>query len=301
VNGKSLPAATHILHLADRVDVLSMKKEPFDSRIAEIVDNIRAQRGKMFSPDAADAFVSAAAKEAFWFDIADGGMIGGEEEDCRCVALDAERLLELAGLICHIIDFRSRFTATHSSGVAAVTRALAARFGFSERECAMMSVAGLLHDLGKLAVPREIIDKPAALTGSEFGIMKKHPYLTFRALAAIEHLREINEWASFHHERMDGSGYPFHVSGRGLSLGSRIVAAADNFVALTEDRPYREAMELDDALKLLARMSRESALDPEVISVLSADIDEVNDLKEGAQRARKKNTKISSGKAPKVT
>jgi len=86
---------------------------------------------------------------------------------------------------------------------------------------------------------------------------------------------------------MDGSGYPFHVSGRGLSLGSRIVAAADNFVALTEDRPYREAMELDDALKLLARMSRESALDPEVISVLSADIDEVNDLKEGAQRAAK--------------
>lgn len=284
VNGKSLPAATHILHLADRVDVLSVRKEPFDSRISGIIDNIRAQRGKMFAPDAVDAFVSVAGKEAFWFDIDVGDMLSGEEE-CHCIELDADRLLEVAGLICHIIDFRSRFTSTHSSGVAAVAQALAARFGFSRSDCAMISVAGFLHDLGKLAIPLEILDKPGALTGSEFGIMKKHPYLTFRALNTIEDLREVNEWASFHHERIDGNGYPFHVKGGALSLGSRIVAAADVFVALTEDRPYREALDPGDALKALERMTAESALDPGVVSVISGDIDGINGLKERARAA----------------
>ena len=103
------------------------------------------------------------------------------------------------------------FTFLHSSSVSIVAETIAKYINFSETECKILKVAGLIHDLGKLGIPTEIIEKPVRLTEDEITIIKKHPYLTYRAFEGIDALDTINLWASLHHEKLDGTGYPFHL------------------------------------------------------------------------------------------
>jgi len=151
-----------------------------------------------------------------------------------------------------------------------------------------MKIAGYLHDLGKLAVPSEILEKPAKLTEDEFNIIKSHPFYTYRILETISDLDVINIWASFHHERLEAKGYPFHNKGEDLSLGSRIMAIADVFTAITEDRPYRKKMTSDEALQVLREMAENSTLDSNLVSTLRLHYDEVNSLRIAAQAAASK-------------
>jgi len=149
----------------------------------------------------------------------------------------------------------------------------------------MMKVAGHLHDLGKLAVPAEILEKPAKLTEEEFDIIKSHTFYTYSILETISDLDVINAWASFHHERLDGKGYPFRHKGEDLSLGSRIMAVADVFTAITEDRPYRKGMTSDRALQVLQQMAANSALDSGIVSLLTLHYNEIDSMRIDAQTA----------------
>lgn len=285
-----VPPGSHILHLADRIGVLIDKEQEVLGQAKGICDKIVKYSGKMFMPEAVDAFESLAVKEYFWLDAASQSIssIIARSSRLATIELDIAGLLNLTNVFCHIIDFRSRFTATHSSGVAATAAALAGFMGFSERECRMMEIAGRLHDLGKLAVPLEILDKPGKLTKDEFNIIKIHPFYTYRILETINDLDVINVWASFHHERLDGNGYPFHHKGEDLSPGSRIMAVADVFTAITEDRPYRKGMESNEALRILENMAGVSALDSDVVSSLRLNYDEINSIRLVGQAAASK-------------
>jgi HD-GYP domain-containing protein (c-di-GMP phosphodiesterase class II) len=199
------------------------------------------------------------------------------------IEMDMDNLLAFGKFISQSIDFRSRFTATHSTGVGTVAEALARIIGFSDRERKMIYVAGCLHDLGKMAVPTEILEKPGKLTDAEFNIIRSHTYHTYRSLETISAFDTINKWASFHHEHLDGTGYPFHYKKADLPLGSRIMSVADVFTAITEDRPYRKGMDTQNALKVLEDMSRNSALDADIVSMLEEHFDDINALRITAQ------------------
>jgi HD-GYP domain-containing protein (c-di-GMP phosphodiesterase class II) len=183
-----------------------------------------------------------------------------------------------------IIDFRSSFTATHSKGVTVTSTALARLSNFSDTECKMMEVAGYLHDLGKLSVPAEILEKPAGLTIDEFDIIRGHTYFTYKILSNVANLDIINSWASFHHECLDGKGYPFHLKEDGLSLGSRIMAVSDIFTAITEDRPYRKGMNKTESLKVVETMAKNNKIDTDIVSVLKLNYDEINSARIVAQK-----------------
>ncbi|MCM8763776.1 MAG: HD domain-containing protein [Candidatus Omnitrophica bacterium] len=204
------------------------------------------------------------------------------------IELDMTGLINLAKLFYRIIDFRSRFTATHSIGVAMTAKALSKLIGFSERECQMMEIAGYLHDLGKLEIPAEILEKPAKLTEDEFNIIKSHTYYTYSILKTISDLDLINDWPSFHHERLDGKGYPFHHKSRDLSIGSRIMAVADVFTAISEERPYRKGMSSDKALQVLQQMAQDSALDAHVVSTLAIHFNQANSIRITVQASASK-------------
>ncbi len=285
--GKPVAIDSHLLHLADRVAVLVNKRQEVLGQVKRVCERVVERSGAMFVPEQVDAFMSLATKEYFWLDVVSPsiGSILSKRVRLATIELDMEGLLGLARLFSQIIDFRSRFTATHSSGVAASAESLARFVGFSERECQMMKIAGHLHDLGKLAVPAEILEKPAKLTEEEFNLIKSHTFYTYSILETISDLDVINAWASFHHERLDGKGYPFHHKGDDLSLGSRIMAVADVFTAITEDRPYRKGMTSDRALEVLQRMADNSALDSSIISLLRLHFDEVSSFRKAAQSA----------------
>jgi len=279
-----VPIGSHILHLADRIAVLINKEQEVLGQVKTITERVLEQSDKMFKPELVEAFKNLSIMEYFWLDAASPtvGTIIHHKMRPSEIELDIKGLIELARLFAYIIDFRSPFTANHSSGVTATAEVLAKLADFSERECEMMKAAGYLHDLGKLAVPREILEKPDSLNKDEFNVMQSHVYYTYRVLERIDDLDAINTWAAFHHERLDGKGYPFHLKADELPLGSRIMAVADVFTAITEDRSYRKGMSAENALHVLRQMAN-SALDPQMVSLLIHNFDEINAVRQTAQ------------------
>ena len=200
-------------------------------------------------------------------------------------ALDLDQLIDFSRIFSRIIDFRSRFTANHSAGVAKTAEKLAQLFGYSERECKMMLIAGYLHDLGKLAVDNAILEKPGPLTADEFSVIKCHPFYTYRILEVISGFDTISKWAAYHHEKPNGTGYPFHLNDSSIPLGSKIVAAADVFTAITEDRPYRKSMEETQSRQVLVDAMNEGALCPKVVGVLLDNFAVIKKVFTDAQKA----------------
>ena len=285
VNMEEVPAGGHIIHLADRIEVLIDRQQEVLNQRKNIVDAIKSRSDSIFVPELVEVFENLSAKESFWFDAASPEIdqIISDRNVLPDTELNMNELINIAKLFSHIIDYRSHFTAVHSAGVSAVATLLARMIGFSEIECQMMRVAGYLHDVGKLAVPAEILEKPAKLSVEEFNVMKSHVYHSYRILEAVSGLDIINTWASFHHERMDGKGYPFHIRGNELPIGSRIMAVSDVFTAITEDRPYRKGMSGEDALKIIEDMAKTNSLDPSVVGVAGTYFRHLNDVRMDTQ------------------
>jgi len=277
--GRRVTLASHILHLADRVAVLPVADGNILGQVSRIREIIERDADRRFRPDVVEAFGRAADREAFWLDLVESGKgrIIRERFGDRTVGLDLEALEQLAHLFARVIDYRSPYTATHSTGVAITAEALGRRLGMSSDECRLLRVAGYLHDIGKLAVPIEILDKPGPLTPGEMQRVKQHAYHTHRILSGIPGLEQITAWAALHHERLDGRGYPFRPAT--LPLGARIVAVADIYTAITEDRPYRRGMEHREAFAVLSQAVQCGALDGRVVAALAAETD-------GAQQPR---------------
>jgi len=198
--------------------------------------------------------------------------------------IDLETLRCFAKVVAQIIDFRSRFTATHSSGVAAVASELAAIIGLPERECKLLEITGFLHDIGKLAVSNEILEKSGPLDNEEFNSIKKHTYYTYAILNKIDGMENIAAWAAYHHERQDGNGYPFHVKGGDFSKLARIIAVADIITALMENRPYRVGMNKGRAVKVLCSMAENGGIDKNITKLAGAYFSFINEARIKAQK-----------------
>jgi HD-GYP domain-containing protein (c-di-GMP phosphodiesterase class II) len=145
--------------------------------------------------------------------------------------------------------------------------------GFGETALAEVEVAGLMHDIGKLCVPDEIVEKPARLTSAEFAVMERHSFETYQILRHVPGLERVAEWAAFHHETLDGSGYPFRRSAETLSPEARVVAVADIFQALAQARPYRSAQGLDEISRILDECALRGMLDQDIVALARDDLD----------------------------
>lgn len=284
-HGEQVPPESQIIHLADRVAVLLRSGEPVLTQAEKITGRILRLAGKMYPPELGELFRDLADREHFWLDAvtpteeSESARIFGSEETGQ-----GDDLFGLCRLFCRLIDFRSPFTATHTSAVASCAVAMAERAGFSLPDCRRMMAAGYIHDLGKLAVPAEILEKPAPLTREEFNIVRTHTYYTDQVLKTLKGFDTIRHWGALHHERLDGHGYPFHLSGADLSTGSRIMSVADKFVALTESRPYRKGLEREEVLDIMGRMVRDEALDGGIVELLAERFEEITDRRIKVQK-----------------
>jgi len=239
----------------------------------------------------ARAFEVARARSGTWFDPALVAAAGAFEHDVvwwQEVAVRPRALLEEttpSGLldtltdadldaVCDafsdIVDAKSPFTGAHSSRVCVYALMMADGFGFDDARRTNLRRAALLHDLGKLAVPNLILDKPARLTEDEFDIIKKHTHYTAEILRPIPTFARITEIAVAHHEKLDGTGYHNGVTANALDLDMRLLAVADIFDAVSAARPYRAAMPLDQALDVLDSDVARGALDADCVAMLKA-------------------------------
>lgn len=270
-----------IVHLADRVSLMLDETRPVLNQVARIRACIAETGDREYHPEVLAAFERVSRREAVWLDMLYmPGRFLDYLPDSRRVSLD--ETLQYTELVSHLIDFRSPFTAMHSAGVAATAEALSGLAGMSESECSMMRIAGHLHDIGKLKIPREILEKPGKLTDEEFNIMKEHAYFSYEILRQIRGFEQIAAWAAFHHEKLNGEGYPFHLTAREIPLGARIMAVADVFSAITEDRPYRRGMDREQALAVLRGDVARGGLSRDVVELLIQNYGAINAARDTA-------------------
>ncbi|MBI4848442.1 MAG: HD domain-containing protein [Nitrospirae bacterium] len=268
---------SQLLSLADYLERLIKRDQYILHQHEDIILKIKSGSGSLFHPRVVELFLTVSSREEFWLDIVSPRLYSLllNEGPFRKVEIDLPNISLIAGLFRNIIDFRSRFTSTHSSGVAASASMIARIFGLTEAEIKLIEVAGNLHDLGKLAIPNSILDKPGKLTKEEMAVMKSHTYYTYYVINTIGGIRQIAEWAAYHHERLDGSGYPFHCTAGELNTGARIMMVADIFTALAEDRPYRKGMSKEGIIRILKQFSDQKLLDPGIANLLLENFDDI--------------------------
>lgn len=217
-----------------------------------------------------------AAPVLWWLMVraqAGGEGLPGESHSAR---LTAERELAAAlerlkrtldqsvGALAQMIDKRDPYTAGHQARVARISEAIARDLGLTEDEVETIRLGALMHDIGKIAVPSEILTKPGKLIEEEMALVRLHPLMGGEIVGHIDFAPAILRIVTQHHERLDGSGYPHGLKGDEIAFEARIVAVADVLEAITSHRPYRPALGLDKALEEL-RHQRGVTLDARVV------------------------------------
>jgi HD-GYP domain-containing protein (c-di-GMP phosphodiesterase class II) len=186
------------------------------------------------------------------------------------VDIQTETVFGLAGFVARIIDYKSVFTQKHSTQIANKAWFMGEYYKYEPRELSELYLAASLHDLGKLAVPSEILEKPGKLSGEEFEIIKEHVRLTWELLSDIEGFEAICRWASDHHEKLDGSGYPFGKKAPELDFNSRLLACLDLYQAISEERPYHPGRNHADTMRILNEMADAGKIDVGIAKDLDA-------------------------------
>lgn len=250
LKGPDIPTLARIVGVAQVAEIFAEQDGP-EAALAVV----RERRGRWFDPDLVSAFAGVAADSSLWQRVASAELdreVAADEPHAMQFAVDQERLDQIATAFAWVVDAKSPFTYHHSERVAEIATSMAEHFGLSKAECVRVKRAGLLHDIGKLAVPNRILDKAGPLTANEWEVVRLHPYYSYQILERVPVFGEFAFDASAHHERMDGRGYHRNLSSNQLSLSARILATADKFDALSADRPYRAGMPLDRVCSILS-------------------------------------------------
>ncbi len=285
MTAEDIPIESYLLHLSDRIDILIDNDMWIIDQIEMIRDQIIALKGSVFTPEGVKAFVSVSNTENFWLDIENvplTQLLDTVLLDEAKIPMTIDLLEELSFTLSRIIDYRSEFTATHSYGVAMVAHELGRLYGLDDITCRKLRIAGYLHDIGKIAVPTEIVEKPSKLNNSEYNQMKAHVYYSHMILKNIRGLEDICNWASLHHERLDGTGYPFHLKLCSFTKETEILAYADIFTALTEHRPYRDGKNDERVLRII-RDDIVPQLGGDVYTLIEENIDDLYVLRAKSQ------------------
>ena len=199
----------------------------------------------------------------------------GREVDRKTKEIE-ELYLNLVSSLADAIDAKDAYTNGHSARVAEYSREIAARYGYDQDKQDLIYMMGLLHDVGKIGVPDEIINKPSRLTDEEFAIIKSHPVIGGRILGNIKGMPELGDGARWHHERYDGRGYPDGKKGEEIPIEARMIAVADAYDAMSSNRSYRGALPQEKIREEIEK-GKGTQFDPEFADIMLAMIDEDKD------------------------
>lgn len=269
MEGCEIPLESQIIFMVDRVAVMVDKTQRILVQRRPIWAMLEEQKGKKFNPQLVDGFKEILYQDDLWLnlqhhrDTVIRGYLGNDQ-----LSLAGDDLESFGKLFIRAIDFRSRHTAAHSVAVAYVVSKLTELLDFTDEKKQLMLIAGYFHDIGKVIVPSEILDKPDIITREEMEIIREHPYYTHRILEALNGIGRYSEIAAQHHEKYDGSGYPYHLNERDLHPESMLLTVADIFTALTETRSYRKGMNQEETFKVLDFFQRVRSLDVDMINLI---------------------------------
>ncbi|HEY7877898.1 MAG TPA: HD domain-containing phosphohydrolase [Gemmatimonadaceae bacterium] len=247
--GEEIPLLARIANLAQTVEAFQAAEG-----VERALTVATERRESWFDPQLVRIVCGWARDREFWARLRGDdvtALVLAEEPADRVRYVDEEGLNEVARAFADIIDAKSPFTFDHSRRVAGYAVAMGRVLGFAEEEQLRLYRAGLLHDIGKLGVSNRILDKAGPLTGAERAAMERHPANSFEILQRVSAFRDFAWTAATHHEKLDGSGYPYRLTGADLDASARCLVVADIYDALTTDRPYRPGMEKARAFEVI--------------------------------------------------
>ncbi len=263
VVGDDIPLAAQIICLTNSFDIMFR-----DIKILRIEDIVEIKKWieenrDLFNPIIIQAFSKLVEKEFILLDYFNNefNTILKTKIDVKGKELGFDDVKIYAHTLAKIIDNKSPFTFRHSVGIAKLATKITKDLGYDIETQNKMYISALLHDIGKLVISNDIIDKPGKLNEKERFEINKHTYYTRWILSQIQGFEEITEFASNHHEKLNGKGYPLQLKEREICELCRIMAICDIYQALTEERPYRDNMPMEKVWAIIESMADKQELD----------------------------------------
>ena len=265
------PLFARIIHLCDLLDVACRTQTFTTATWEKGLDFLQKAKGRMFDAECVNAFLKSFSEAHFL-------SLGSRDLDA-CLWNKVPRIRQeltfsqikvLADFFAHIVDYKWYIcwcgykNITWHGKYSAYTEKRG-KYMLTENQI-KLTIGSLLHDIGKVAVGNEILEKPGRLTDEEFTTMKDHASYTYYILSEIDGFEELRDWAAFHHERLDGTGYPFGKTAADLNTQERMMACVDIYQALTESRPYKQGMSHEKACGILKDMADKGWIDAEIVS-----------------------------------
>ena len=257
---------SQILHLADIIDMRSRLVTLTMAEFEELRSWVQSKRGTLFSEEAVELFFKAVDYDKMVY-LQDRDILPYlyEELHKEIIEYSDEEIRNIARFFAKIVDYKSEFTQDHSSGVAQKAEIMAHYYGFDAEKAVRYFFAGAMHDIGKLVVVNDILEKPGKLTDNEFAEMKNHAAATHYILSQIKEIPDIVKWAANHHEKLNGKGYPQGLTADELSFEERLMACIDIYQALTEKRPYKDGMSHEKSISIMRDMALKGELDERIV------------------------------------
>jgi len=241
---------------------------------SEIIAPLAALGKDAVSPDVMAAFQDVARTDGFWLSLApdflDSALSPLNQNHGADCTVTPRQMRNIGTLISRLVDIKCRFTHEHSERVSVLATHLGEEFGLDDGVIQELEIAALLHDVGKQHTPEAILLKSSRLTDGERAVIRRHAIGSELILNMLFPESRMVGWATNHHEKLDGSGYPHGLAASELDICSRIVTVADIFQALTQERPYRGRMSPDDAIAVIGDMVDKGEVDPEVFEMINA-------------------------------
>ena len=265
------PFEAALLAAADAVDVLHQLQNVSMERLPVLRDKIAAHPEAYSSRPAINALL----------EVLDGDMLENlrDENISRTlddslprweVDLNEPGVVGIAGFVSRVIDFKSHYTHKHTSQIANRAWLIGKHYGYSHDDLVALYLAASLHDIGKIATPTEILEKPGKLTPEEYQIIMNHSRDTYVWLCDMPDFELIRNWASDHHEKLDGSGYSFGKKGDEMDFNTRLIACLDIYQAAGEPRPYHHARTHAETMLILYDMATNELIDKEIVKDIDA-------------------------------
>ncbi len=261
------PLFAQFIHLADTLDNVFDLTDVSDAAHDKIHAYLDSYAGSLFCPSLVEACHRSfpQAIHTLFLDEEARTLIHGEFP-VQPREYDDEAIVGLATMFARIVDYKSHFTCTHSLGIAQKASQLGRFYGYDQETCTKLYLAGALHDIGKLTISNDILEKPAGLTADEFTTMKGHALASWNILKRMTGLEEITSWAALHHEKLNGKGYPFGRTAAELNKFERLMGCIDIYQALTESRPYKDGYSHEKALSIMSGMAQKGFIDKDIVT-----------------------------------
>lgn len=267
IRGEQIPIHSRIALLAQVIDVF-FKASGQVAAEAEV----QKRRGSWFDPALVDAFMVLRHDRPFWQQLADDNIqsiIENMAPEDEPIMLSEERLDDITAAFGMIVDAKSPYTFNHSSRVADYTLAISEELNIDPARRHFLRRGAFLHDIGKLGVSNDILDKPGKLNEPEWQAVRDHASYTEVILSRLTPFAELARIAGAHHERLDGGGYPYGLTANEIRMETRIITVADIFDAITAARPYRGAVPVEKTIEIMRREVH-TAIDEAVLDALIA-------------------------------